>query len=697
MKLDICFPPGFRVRGRLLAGALSILAFASSANAQTGIYTLDGGVATQSGQTYAAIEADQSGVFVFNSGELTLSSPTITKTGDASSIANSSERGVNAGVLASSAGIVTIFGGSVTTNAIDANGLFATAFGSTVRMSDGTVATTGTTSAGVDVSFGGMAILSAVHVTTQQTDSPALAMSYGGGTITVNGGTFLTAGSMSPAIYCLGTVSATSAVLTARAGPGAIIDGANTISLTNCALTGLLDGADLEETAPGTGSAAFSADGGSITSLAGDLFFLASENGPLTAAITLTGGATVSTGTGYLVDATSNSRANFVADGETLGGNLITDASSTIAAVLQNGTTLTGHINPAGLGTDNLTIDATSTWLVNGSSILSSVTNAGSLAFDEDGLSVTVSGAYSQAGSGKLLVVLGGAAAGTNYDRLDVTGEATLAGTLEVNDAGGFIPQVGEKFIIATYGRQAGSFATLTSSSGLTYTANYGAQAATITITSTPADSGAPMITTQPASVVADPGASAVFSVAAAGIATLSYQWYEDGRVIHGATSASYTIERVTDSDTGRYDVVVRNSLGSVTSSSATLKVKVTTQPVPIITIAVLGDGEIVQGGEKGKTLISRTGNTKAELKVYYQLKGNAVNGSDYVGTNGAALSGKVVIPAGEASVELKIEATPGVKASPIEKVNVVLVASPVADYAVGTAYKAKLQLVSKK
>jgi ferric-dicitrate binding protein FerR (iron transport regulator) len=50
--------------------------------AQTGVYTLNGGTATQTGQTYAATLTDQSAVYVLNSGNLTLNSCTMTKTGD---------------------------------------------------------------------------------------------------------------------------------------------------------------------------------------------------------------------------------------------------------------------------------------------------------------------------------------------------------------------------------------------------------------------------------------------------------------------------------------------------------------------------------------------------------------------------------------------------------------------------------------
>ena len=82
-----------------------------------------------------------------------------------------------------------------------------------------------------------------------------------------------------------------------------------------------------------------------------------------------------------------------------------------------------------------------------------------------------------------------------------------------------------------------------------------------------------PTITTAPKSQTVDEGSSVTFSVVAAGTAPLSYQWYKDGAEVSEATDSSYTISSVTSSDAGSYTVTVSNSIGSVTSSAATLTV----------------------------------------------------------------------------------------------------------------------------
>jgi hypothetical protein len=81
-------------------------------------------------------------------------------------------------------------------------------------------------------------------------------------------------------------------------------------------------------------------------------------------------------------------------------------------------------------------------------------------------------------------------------------------------------------------------------------------------------------ISVQPLSVTVTVGQTATFTVRAAGSATLTYQWQRDGANITGATGASYTTPATTLADNGAvFTVVVSNSVGSVTSSPATLTV----------------------------------------------------------------------------------------------------------------------------
>ena len=100
----------------------------------------------------------------------------------------------------------------------------------------------------------------------------------------------------------------------------------------------------------------------------------------------------------------------------------------------------------------------------------------------------------------------------------------------------------------------------------------------------------APAITTQPANQTVLAGAAATFSVAATGSSPLSYQWQKNGAAVDGATSASYTTPSTTMADNNsKFQVVVSNSVASVTSNAATLAVNpdplppnITTQPASV-------------------------------------------------------------------------------------------------------------------
>lgn len=81
------------------------------------------------------------------------------------------------------------------------------------------------------------------------------------------------------------------------------------------------------------------------------------------------------------------------------------------------------------------------------------------------------------------------------------------------------------------------------------------------------------MITDQPMSqLMIVPGQPATFMVIATGD-NLMYQWQRNGEDIPGATSSTYTIDPVMESDEGEYRCIVSNAAGSVTSDVALLTV----------------------------------------------------------------------------------------------------------------------------
>jgi Immunoglobulin domain len=86
--------------------------------------------------------------------------------------------------------------------------------------------------------------------------------------------------------------------------------------------------------------------------------------------------------------------------------------------------------------------------------------------------------------------------------------------------------------------------------------------------------STAPLITSQPASQIVSTGQPAMFSVTATGTPPPTYQWQKNGANITGATSSSYMTLPTTTADSGeQFRVTVSNTVGSITSNSATLTV----------------------------------------------------------------------------------------------------------------------------
>jgi sugar lactone lactonase YvrE len=96
----------------------------------------------------------------------------------------------------------------------------------------------------------------------------------------------------------------------------------------------------------------------------------------------------------------------------------------------------------------------------------------------------------------------------------------------------------------------------------------------------------APVIVVQPQNQTANQTSNATFTVTATGTTPLAYQWFFDSANLAGATASSYTVVNTQSTNAGSYSVVITNSLGSVTSSVATLTIivppAITTEPLSL-------------------------------------------------------------------------------------------------------------------
>jgi fibronectin-binding autotransporter adhesin len=140
--------------------------------------------------------------------------------------------------------------------------------------------------------------------------------------------------------------------------------------------------------------------------------------------------------------------------------NTYTGLTDIIAGVLQVSNATGSATGPGNVRT------ATGATLSGTGRITGAVQNDGSVAPGGVGGGVGASagtlrlaGAYTQNAGGSLNVEIGGIAAGSQYDRLAVTGAAALNGVVNVTLINGFQPAVGDTFDILTTGARNGVFA----------------------------------------------------------------------------------------------------------------------------------------------------------------------------------------------------------------------------------------------
>lgn len=131
---------------------------------------------------------------------VSLADCTITKTGSSSNTENGDFYGMNAALLAENGAQVTVTGGEVSTSATNGNGIFSYGSGTVVNVSGTKISTAERNSGGIQTTGGGKMNAEDLDVQTEGNSSAAIRSDRGGGTVNVNGGTYVTNGTGSPAI-----------------------------------------------------------------------------------------------------------------------------------------------------------------------------------------------------------------------------------------------------------------------------------------------------------------------------------------------------------------------------------------------------------------------------------------------------------------------------------------------------------------
>ena len=353
---------------------------------------------TQTDGTYTSDTVDESSLIINTDAAVTITNPIVSKTGDSNGGDNCNFYGLNAAVLVMGGSTTVIAGGTITSDADGANGVFsyggnggqngAAGDGTTVIISDATITTTGNGSGGIMTTGGGTTYANNLTVETSGRSSAAIRTDRGGGTVVVDGGSYTTNGLGSPAIYSTADITVSNATLTSNLSEGVCIEGKNSITLENCDLTSnntqtngnatFLDTIMIYQSMSGdadSGTSAFTMTGGSLTSLSGHLFHVTNTH----AIITLNGVELINQGSDILLSICAdgwNGASNIAelnAINQQLMGTILVGDDSTFTLTLTDGSTFEGTFSgeitnakgtevSAELGTVSVTLDDTSTW-----------------------------------------------------------------------------------------------------------------------------------------------------------------------------------------------------------------------------------------------------------------------------------------------------------------------------------------------
>ena len=357
------------------------------------------------GGTYSSTSSDQNAILVSGNLTSTLSDITVTKTGDSDGGDNTSFYGTNSAIIAKGGANLTIKNANITTDANGANGVFSyggsattnnsSSDGTTVNISDSTITTSKNNSGGIMTTGGGVMNAENLTITTAGVSSAAIRSDRGGGTVTVNKGTYKTTGQGSPTIYSTADITVKNATLTATASEGVVIEGKNSVTLENVNLTdtnNTLNGQSttyknifLYQSMSGdaaSGKAVFTAKNSTITTNKGDSFYVTNT----TAEISLENNkiSINDTSSNFLriqKDSWGKSGSNggtvtLNLTNQSASGNIVVDSISKLTMSLKSNSSFKGAINTDNTGEISLTLDSSSTLTLTGDTYLTSLTNA---------------------------------------------------------------------------------------------------------------------------------------------------------------------------------------------------------------------------------------------------------------------------------------------------------------------------------
>ena len=366
--------------------------------------------ATETAKTYQSEKADESALLISTKEAMAINQPTINKTGSSDGGDNCSFYGVNAALLVKGGSTTTIKGGTITSNATGANGVFSyggngghnggDGDGTTVIIEDTKITTTGDGSGGIMTTGGGVTKAKNLTINTSGRSSAPIRTDRGGGKVTVEGGNYTSNGLGSPVIYSTADVTVSDATLTSNKSEGVCIEGKNSITLNNCQMTvsntqrnghaQFLDAIMIYQSFSGdadSGNSHFTMNGGSLTNKQGHLFHVTNTNAIISLNdVKLTNEDAEKVLLSVCADGWqgASNKATLNASHQQLDGTILVGSDSELTLNLTDGSTFNGTINgniinAAGnsvsteIGTVNVTLGDDCTWNLTANTYITSL------------------------------------------------------------------------------------------------------------------------------------------------------------------------------------------------------------------------------------------------------------------------------------------------------------------------------------
>lgn len=325
-----------------------------------GLYTVDGTADTRDSENLESTAKDQNTVLVKNKGNLILSHAILHKSGNTSDTGESNSYALNSIFASVGGSSATISDTSLESSSKGSTAVFASGSASNITISDSTILTTGADSRGLSTSHGG--------------------------SITVSNVTINTEGANSPGMYSGGAINAENTTGVAANSPCAVVEGNNSITLTNSTLTGGGEnGVMLYQATPrdaSTGTTIFTASDSSLSTTSdAPLFYITNTNAEITLSNT-----SLQFPSGVLLQASGNNTkwgtegansGNVIlrTANQVLTGAVTCDSISLVSLILTDNSAYSGVIDAENTGNVTICPDSSSTWNVTGDSYVSAITN----------------------------------------------------------------------------------------------------------------------------------------------------------------------------------------------------------------------------------------------------------------------------------------------------------------------------------